>query len=430
MNPKNRNQLAFFTVYYIAFLDWMGIGIVYPMFSSMFFSQGTPLFLATSNDFIRGCFLGVMLASMPLAQFFSSYLWGSLSDKTGRRPILMGTVLLASFGYLLSAYGVIRLNLVLLLLGRIVVGVASGNVSTANAVISDLSDGCEKTKRFGTLNMVAGLGFMVGPFLGGKLSDSSLFRWGGFDKPFLFSALLAFINFFLLVIFFKESLQKSSDSAKQDQRSESSVGDMLKKSELRSLLLTVLAFGFGWAFYWEFIPITWIKEWGLNASGVGNIYAFAAAIYALSSGLLIQPITSRYAPHKILFFALVFVGFYLLAISTISSPLLIWPLIALQQFSVALIFPVSATIASNLGEKKTQGRAMGLYQMAHSLSFGLSPLLSGTLVGLSHYIPYYVGGASMLLASLIFGVGWAKELFSEGSSKTTEAQYSTPKSND
>lgn len=406
---NTQNRVTLFIVLVIAFLDWMGVGLVYPMFSSMLFQRDFPLLSPDCTDAVRGLWLGVLIACMPLAQFFSAPILGALSDRKGRKPVLKITLITIVVGYSLSALGVWFHSLSLLLFSRLVVGFAAGNAAVASAVLADISKPEEKAKNFGLLNMVCGIGFTIGPFLGGKLSESTFFT-GGFDKPFLFAALLTGFNFLLFHFLFKETLLSTDRSKNEVLWSLINFKKTLNTKRLRPLFITVFIYCFGWSFYWEFIPVTWIAEYGLSASQVGNFYAYAAGFYALSCGVLIGPVIKRLSAPIILLNALVLIGLALLFVMLHAKIEWLWIYLPVQQMLIAFVFPTAAAMVSNWSKGEGQGEAMGALQSVQSIAFAFSPLVSGVFVGINHKMPIVVGGASMLLAALVFALGNRKEI--------------------
>lgn len=388
------------------------MGLVYPVFSSMFFHGETSALLPEASNSLKGLWLGVLLAAMPLSQFVSAPILGSFSDRSGRKPILILTLLLSVAGYVVCTLGVQTKNLLFLLIGRCIVGVAAGNTAIATSVIAELSLPSNKAKNFGLLHMAAGVGFTIGPFFGGKLSEQGFLGIGGFDKPFLFAALLTLFNSILLVLFFKETHCPKEKSNRVDIIPLKGIRKFLTSRRLGHLLVSVFVFRFGWAFYWEFIPVMWMEEHGLSVSRVGAFYAYAAGFYALSCGLLIRPIIGKLQPLITLFFALILTGFCILLSITID-PHWLWAYLPIQQYLTALLFPTTATIVSNWSMEEIQGEMMGVYQSVESLAFGLSPLMTGYLVGVSYKMPIFVGGISMFIASLILGMGCSKEAFAK-----------------
>ncbi|MEN9654051.1 MAG: hypothetical protein RL235_163, partial [Chlamydiota bacterium] len=198
-HSQTHPRIAFWLVLLVVFLDWTGIGLVYPIFSAMLFHPDCPILHESTSHALRGWYLGVLLASMSIAQFFSSPILGSLSDQKGRKPIFIITLLLTAVGYLLSAGAIWGESLGYLILSRVVVGLAAGNASVVSATIADLSSHENKTKNFGLFSMACGVGFTLGPFLGGELSQF------GFAVPFICSAIATLTNTLLMLYYFKET---------------------------------------------------------------------------------------------------------------------------------------------------------------------------------------------------------------------------------
>lgn len=377
------------------FLDWMSIGLVYPMFSSMIFHQGSHFLPVHTSEIIRGTWLGVLIAAGPLAQFFSSPIVGTLSDQKGRKPLLVQTLVIIILGYLLCAVGVWAESLSLLLVGRLIVGLGTGNAAVVYAAIADISKPEEKAKHFGLACMASGIGFTVGPFLGGALSSWS------FAGPFLFSMSCSVINLALLIFCFSET----HHVRRKVQLSLTLGLKNLKKAfqipTLRTLVLSIFFFCIGWSFYWEFIPVTWIQDYQLTPAEVGNFYAYGAAFYALSSGLLIRPVVSRFKPMTILFTALILLALAIFPLILHSNIAIYWIYIPIQQFLIALVFPTGTTIVSNSVPEDAQGEIMGILQSVDSFAFSSGPLLAGAFIGFSTQAPIVIAGVLMLLAGAL-----------------------------
>ena len=177
-------KLTLFILLFVAFIDWMGIGLVYPMFSSMLFHSDVYLVSPETTAAIRGFWLGILLSLMTLSQFFSSPIIGTLSDQKGRKPLLKISLIFGVFGYIIAMAAVYLESLSLMFVSRIVLGVSAGSAAVVGAALADLSLPEEKAKNFGLLNMACGIGFTVGPFLGGKLSQESFLERADTTNPF------------------------------------------------------------------------------------------------------------------------------------------------------------------------------------------------------------------------------------------------------
>lgn len=400
---KRGSRLSFFILCYSGFLDWMSFGLVFPIFAALVYDQNLSFF-NFAPDAPLGMWLGVLVASSPLAQFLFAPFVGALSDHIGRKPILWITSLIAALGYFISTFGVWKHDLFFLILGRIVTGIGAANNAAINSAISDISEVSSKAKNYALIGMANGIGFALGPLLGGKLA------FYDFNMPFIFGGIITLIGFFLIFFFFKETHVKRHYELHGFIPRFFHSFKVTDYRKFNVLFLAFLIFCLGWAFFWQFIPVTWINIYRLNVAQIGNFYAIGSAFYVISSGLLIQPILKRFSGLTILFVSLASLGFFI-AILYGSGLWLYWICIPIQQFLVAMIFPVGTALVSNMAGKEQQGEALGVFQSLQSCAFSVTPFLGGPLLDLSYNTPLSVSFVSMFVASLILLIGYRGKLF-------------------
>jgi len=397
--------LALWLLLLIVFFDWLGVGLVYPMFSSMLFQPECPFLACGTSNAERGFYLGVLLAAMSTAQFFSGPILGTLSDQLGRRPIFLYSLVLGVIAYMCCVGAVWMESLGGLILSRVLVGIGAGKpVSAAIADIS--SDSSSKAKNFGLYSMASGVGFTIGPYLGGKFSGS------GFYLPFCIAAVASLVNFLLIWAFFQET---NHELKKQTLRWSAGLRNLKKAFTipgLRSVYLATFLYCFGWSFYFEFLPVTWISDFHFDAQQIGFFYAYGAAWYAISSGYLIRPFVSYFRSETIFFYALSAIGVLLLSMYFGRTVLWIWLAFPVANFLASLLFPTSTTMVSNWAGKDAQGETLGILQSVQAAAFAFSPLASGALLGDSPHMPMILGGGTMLLGALVVGVFLRKKVFS------------------
>jgi MFS transporter, DHA1 family, tetracycline resistance protein len=396
-------MFAIWLILFVIFLDWLGIGLVYPMFSSMLFSEKLLLPPETS-EVVRGWFLGILLAVMPTAQFFSGPILGTISDQIGRKPILIATLLLIIFGYALSSLAIYWDQIWILILGRICIGIGAGNTAVVGAAVVDLS-GDKKAKYFAYSGMVSGIGFTLGPYLGGHLSEIS------YIFPFIVAGLAVFINFLLILLFFEETLlvKKKMNFYLHEGFNNIKRGFQIKG--LKALFIAIMFYCFGWSFFYEFIPIAWIYDYDLTSRQIGLFYAYGAGFYALSSGILIQPIIKWCNHYTIFFYGLIVFGTLILILLVNPQINWVWVYLPLCNFLGALLFPTSMSLVSNQASNEIQGEILGILQSVQSIAFATSPLVAGVLLGLFPHMPMLLGGVSMLIAALVLGLCLRKNVF-------------------
>lgn len=397
----SKQTISLFIIAFIGFIDFIGIGLVYPMFSSMLYSDNCLFLSDTTSEAMRGTCLGILLAMMPITQFFSAPLLGILSDQYGRKKVLIPSLAVGFFGYLIAIIAVIQGNLFLLILSRVGVGIAGGTTAVVNAAIADISTNEDKAKNFGLLNMAMGLGFTLGPLIGGISSEMSLGFIQGYSVAFLGAAILIFINLFLVIFFFEESYTPKTRTKLSILQGIDNIKKALISQELRFLFGCVFFACVGWSFYWEFIPVVWIKDFGFDQKAVGYNFAYGALFYAISCGILIRPIVNRFSNYHVLFWGLIGCSISIGMLLIHADPIGLWVYIPLQQFCIALFWPTAAAAVSNSVNDEQQGETLGILQSVESLAFAISPLIAGPLLGISVSMPIIIGSGMILLAAVI-----------------------------
>jgi MFS family permease len=375
----------------------MGLAIIWPIFSPMLFDVSLPLLPNNASSEARGFWLGLLLSLAPLSQFFSSPAWGAISDNLGRKRPLQFSLMITCLGSVFAFFGVYFYSLWCILLSRIVIGLGSGNISIVQATIADISTPEEKTKNFGLLGMMIGLGFTIGPFIGGSFSCY------GYSVPFIITTLLAALNLIFVIVLFQETLRfpiKTKINWK--------IGIItLKKAfyleGLRTIFLVSFLSSFAWVFFVEFIPVYLINQFHFTSSNLGLFFGVASGIYAVNSGVLIR-LVSKWANADILIFGgLLLGGLSILAILLNASSLTwMWLLIVFMFSFCAYLPPSLNTLVSNRASPQIQGEALGVLASINAVSTIVSSLFSGSFVGAHPTLPIWGGGTIMVVAAAIF----------------------------
>ncbi len=407
-----RKKVSFMVLMLITTIDYVGIGFVYPIFSHQLFQRNGALLPSSASDMERGFYLGLLLSLLSLAQFFCGPLMGKLSDRVGRRKVLLGSLLVGSVGYLISLWGIVQMSMSLLLLSRLVIGASAGNAAVIQASIADISTPEEKSKSFGLYNMSLGIGLALGPFLGGVLSNPNLFHEKALTLPFWVGSFACLTSLLLALFFFPETRQEKSEEGPTSILS--GIYDLKKIFQMkgiRILMLSIFFFVFGWSYYFEFISVYLINQFDFHAEHIGYFYGYSAIWYALSTGVLILPALRRFRSEKVLFYSLALTGGYIFLFLAINNSVFLWLYLPVLIYLVSLVFPTSTAMVSNWASPERQGEALGIFQSVQSLGWCVAPLLSGSLIGVHHNMPILIGGSLILMAGLIYGYTHRRNLF-------------------
>lgn len=385
------------------FIDLVGFGIVIPVLP--FYAEGTK-FNATPRT------VGLLFASYSIMQLIFSPILGSLSDKYGRRPVLLISIIGTGIGFLMLGFAQ---TLPMLFAGRILDGITGGNISTAQAYIADITTKENRASGMGLIGAAFGVGFVFGPMIGGVLS-----RWG-IQVPFLFAAGLCFVNAVLLYFRLPEtvSAQRPPTTSAAQGRGLSQLINSFKQPRLPFVLtiyfLSIVAFSImvtGFSLYTMF-------RFGYDAQHTGYLFAYVGVIAIVIQGGLIGRLVKRFGEMP-----LIVAGCFLMAISLFAVPFvspvaggLAGLLIGGGVLSIgnSLATPVLTSVASKTAEPAQLGTIMGVTQSTASLARAVGPSLTALLIaspvahlgadGQPHYmsdyslfVTFWTAAAIMLVA--------------------------------
>ena len=354
-------------IFITIFIDLVGFGIVIPVLP--FYAEGTK-FGATPRE------VGLLFASYSFMQLIFAPVLGRLSDKYGRRPILLISLLGTSLGFLILGFAT---TLWMLFLGRIIDGISGGNISTAQAYIADVTTKEDRAKGMGLIGAAFGLGFVFGPAIGGVLS-----RWG-INVPFLFAGTLAFANAILLYFTLPETVTPDHP-ARVSAASGRGWGQLivsLKNPRLGFVMtiyfLSIVAFSIMTAVFSLFMMF----RLGYDAFHNGWVFAYVGVISAIIQGGLIGKLVKRFGEP-----ALAVTGGLLFSASLFVVPF-IGPAIgligilstgAVTAIGQALSGPSLSSLASKSAGAGEQGGVLGAMQSVASLARAVGPALAAFLI--------------------------------------------------
>ncbi|NGX59447.1 MAG: Tetracycline resistance protein, class C [Chlamydiae bacterium] len=377
-------------------IDSLGFGLVFPIFSPLIINNDGGIFPPEVSLAVRGLVFGLLVGIYCVGQFFGGPVLGALSDRFGRKKVLAGSMWLATLSYLFGGLGLVISSLSILFLARLLAGISAGSFAVAQSVISDISTKENKAKNFGLTGMAFWTGFVIGPFLGGRLAAF------GFTIPFLASAFFCLGNALLILFKFKESLTEKKTTKINIFHGILQIRKAFSMPGLRGIFCVMFVFCLGWGFFTEFSPVFLMRKLHYDVIQIANFYAWVGLWIAISQGIIIRPILKRFAPHSLLRMGLILMALMLpimLFVTRTASLFLLIPGIALAQ---AFIFPTAATLVSNQGTKETQGEIMGIHNSVQWAAIALPPLFSGSFVALYPHLPITVGSACMFIAFFIF----------------------------
>ncbi|MCC6253079.1 MAG: TCR/Tet family MFS transporter [Bacteroidia bacterium] len=361
MSVRNPIPFIFITV----LIDCIGIGIIIPVIATIISEIGqVPVNKATTYS-------GIMMTGYALMQFAFSPLLGSLSDRFGRRPVLLLSLFGLGVNYLFLTFAH---TLALFFLGRVIAGICGASFSTAFACIADVSPPEKRAQNFGLVGAAFGLGFIIGPVLGGLFSEF------GSRAPFALAAVLSFINCIYGYFILPETL-------KPDNRRPFNIKDanpfrtfiqLRNNKNIQPLVISMFLLYMAaqvmpsiWAFYTKFL-----YQW--SDIEIGYSMGFVGIMITIVQGGLIRFSQKKLGTSKSIYFGLFM---YVLGLALFSFANKAWMMYAYTFiYSLGGIAPptIQALISSQVSPKE-QGNLQGMLTSLNSLTSILSPLIMTNL---------------------------------------------------
>ena len=392
------SRRAFFVLLILAFLDYVAFGLVYPLFCSMLFDPKWAMVDASTSHVIRGLWVGLFISITPIVTVLVSPIVGNLSDRIGRRPTILYCLCFGSISWALAGLSVTQGSMLGLTFSRALLGISVASLAVANACIADKDDRSERGQRYSWMGVAFGLGFGLGPLLGGFFS-STFFGEESLVRPFWISSFLTGLNTLLVYLW----LPETAVSPQSHPRSLLSFFKELFHIEKRLLLLllSIFLFCFGWSFYIDVIPVWWVTQFHMSAAQVGLFFGYGALWYVPSCAFLVGRVIKRFPSLTILCTATILLSAFIWVLLFFNSAESFWFLLPIQNIALSFIFPVATTAMSEMAPEEHEGRTMGYYASAESLGFGLGPLASGFFLGLHLLMPVVIGGLALLASGLV-----------------------------
>lgn len=391
------------TIFLTTFIDLLGVGLIIPIVAPLLLESNQMLSPEISYG-TRTQLLGYLISTFSIFQFISSPILGSLSDKYGRRKLLYVTVFATIFSYTLMGISIYIGNIYLFFLGRGLTGFAAGNLSVIYSALADISTPETKPKNFGLIGAAFGLGFIVGPVIGGLLSDSSLVSWFHYSTPFFASALLAFVNLAVIYKEFPETLKVPNPNVKVSLLTglQNIQKAFVSNAVLRTIFLVAFLFVFGFTFFTQFFQVYLIKKFAYQQRDIGLFFGYIGILISITQGGLVRIFAKKFKSAQILSITILTMslGYLVVLIPDVSWQLyLFMPMISISQ---GLTFPNVSTLVSNAAPAHLQGETLGMQQSIQSLAQIFPPIIGGIAVAFSLEFPMYLAAGCCFVAWAIF----------------------------
>ncbi|PIP92467.1 MAG: ferrochelatase [Bdellovibrio sp. CG12_big_fil_rev_8_21_14_0_65_39_13] len=418
-NAKSSLKIVFLTL----FLDLVGFSIIFPLFPAL-----ADYYLKTDRDnfFLRlifdsiqtwtsagetnfnslVLFGGALGALYSFLQFVAAPIWGTISDRIGRRPVLLISVfgLMLSYGFWFFAG-----SFTILILGRIIGGIMGGNISTATAVVADVTDKSNRSKGMATIGIAFALGFIIGPAMGGlfsliKLNEiyPALVSYGvnPFSVPALVAGLLSLFNLVNLYSRFKETLPAEKRGQSESDRSINPI-KLFKPLPFKGVNLTNFGYFFFLAAFsgMEF-TLTFLAAERLAFTPMKNAYMFIfiGVVLTLVQGGYVRRKAHQIGEKRMALQGLVFVIPGLIAIAYAQSLFLLYVGLFFLAVGSSMTIPTLTSLVSLYTPAQHQGKSVGIFRSLGALARVIGPIVASLIYWrYGSSVPYFLGAAFLII---------------------------------
>ena len=401
-NSPTENKSILLTIFLTVFIDMLGITIIIPVIPALFFEPETAIFSTEVAKETRSLLYGLLIGVYPLMQFFGAPVLGAFSDKKGRKPMLMLTLIGTIIGYLLFATAIGLEWIGLLFFARMIPGFMGGKIAIILSSIADVSDNESKAKNFGLVGAAFGIGFIMGPMIGGILADSTVVSWFSHQTPFWFTAGLAMINFMLVYFTFPETLKTPQDKPITIFQGFKNIRKSFAKPKLRSVFSVVLLISSGFFFFTQFFAVYLISDFGFSEKDIGFLFGWVGVWLAITQAVFVRMLSKKYKPQQILMVTPLLVS---MAVGLVLVPREYWMFFLVQPL-IAIAYgmtnPNLTALVSIQASDEEQGEILGIQQSMNSLGQIFPPLIGGYLAGIATWMPIAAGSFLLFLAWVVF----------------------------
>ncbi|KKN84254.1 hypothetical protein LCGC14_0290680 [marine sediment metagenome] len=375
-------------IFIIMFTEVLGFSMVLPVLPYLGLSLGL-------NDFQ----VLLIMSIFSFSQFFASPVTGKISDRLGRKPVLLVSQTSTLIGFLLLG---IADSAWLLIAARLIDGLIGSNMTVSQAYISDVTSPQDRTKIYGYSSAVFGAGLIFGPFIGGTLSTIN------YSIPMIFAAGISLISIILVILFLPESLLLKKEKFKikfNDIIPINETRRFFKDSNVRKVLLLFFIYNLGFFLFISGFPLYALRQLQATAQEVGFLLAWVGILRVIFQIFLINPLQKKFGENSALTMGIISMLFTMVIfVFTIDYILAFIPLIFIA-FGTGVCRPVFTSKLTKSVNKEETGSVLGVNNALSSIGQIISPILAGVFI---QYLPtFFLPTLSATIFAILF-IQWIK----------------------
>ena len=364
-------------IFLIVFIDLLGFGLILPLLPFYAESFGA-----------SGLVVGLLIASYSLMQFIGAPILGRLSDKWGRRPVLLLSQLGTFVGFIILG---VANSLLLLFLARIVDGVSGANLSTAQAYISDVTEEKDRAKSFGLIGAAFGLGFILGPAAGGWLSTF------GYQVPAFVAAGLSALTMVLTYIMLPEPVRKGGVANARRPFSIEALKRAITHPAVGSLLAIGFTFGVAFTMFQTSFALFAASRLGFTEQETGFVLAYVGVLSVIMQVVVVSRLVKKLGERQSLVISIAALALGLGLMSMVQTPLALLVVMPIMSFGGGATTPVLTSLITKSVDRTEVGGMLGITSSVDSAGRIVAPIVGNGLLAVNNALPSLAGAFLLLI---------------------------------
>lgn len=387
-------------LYVVVFVGFLGYSLMIATFTPMLLHNDNGMLPAGSSLTERSLVLGLLLALYPLGQFLGSPVLGALSDRFGRRPILIASLSATTILYVGIAGALALQSLPLLMTTCFLAGLSESNIVLAQSAIADTAPRSERNRLFGYVYLSASLAYVIGPLGGGQLADHSLVSWFTYATPYWVVTGLLAATTVAVVGLFAETHQGTHETGHFLQAF-TNLARVFTDRRLRPLYLVNFVLYLAIFGFFRVYPMYLVDQFHMGVGQVSEYVAFVAVPIVIANVWLVGTLARHAGPRTMVMCSALAMGVLMATIVIPDSTAALWFTLGATALALAICLPSCATMLSLAADDAEQGRAMGNNQSMQVGAESLSGLVGGALAAAVIALPLLVFAGIAVAGSLV-----------------------------
>jgi MFS family permease len=388
-------------LYAVVFAGFVGYSLMITVFTPMIMSNHDLLLPADEPMSRRVILLGILLCLYPLGQFAGSPVLGALSDRFGRKPVLMISLCFTTACYALIGIALSLRNFALLSLASLAAGLGEANVVAAQSAIADVIAPEERNRFFGYIYLSASSAYILGPLVGGRLADPDLVSWFSDATPFWAAMIVLAITTAATGFFFRETNPPEQRHSVSFSQAFTNLRGVISNRRLRRLYWLNFVFYLAIFGFFRCYPMYLVDRFHLGVSQVSEFVAWVGVPIVIANAWLTGFLAARFSTRALTMCSAFLTGAFMIAVVAIRTQRSLWATLFLTSAALAICLPACATLLSKATSEAEQGRVMGNNQALQVGAEALSGLVGGLAAALFVELPLILLGIFAMTAALL-----------------------------